>query len=842
MADTLAEQMASALKSYMAANNDSNESADENTSRVTYDPKNGDLAGQMRKALGSYAKPQLPFSEGLGRSLVSGATAGFDDELVGLMQGDEAKKERRALKHQFSESNPVWDTVGQTAGAIGTMAIPGAAVARGAQAARAASALAHAGQVAPSVARATGALAQGAALAVPYGMASRAGNADDKDVGERTLEALSPTGVLTDAALGAVGSKVGQWVGNGVGTVIDKSRQIAAEGRIASALGSRPELYARQAINRDLLETRNPTGRPVEELTPAEQLTALNQIYGQVEQEALSAPGVRPAGGRQAPIPPAAEETIIRSYYGALDAGADEAAARAAAANAYRTDHAPTYRNRPISNDLVNDHVADVLDAAIPYRAVPLNTAEVLSGERLGPLRGQLKSSAQHAANTPGEARTAFNIPVAERVTGRMNPLTGQPETPGSIARTRDMINHHMGDGDYLGYMENLQETARTANRQAYNLAAQNATQFDVGHVVRIADRMAGRAGGEVHNELNQVSRYLNEWRDRTASLPPAQRLNSFKQMRAAITQEIDTANARVQTVSNPDKVSETGRQLQRIKSLLDRTARRANPDWWDANIGAADHFAIERAANTGRTLNLTEGAAMQQAKHWFAHEASQFEQEAFRRGLARKMHDALSGLGDTHDVSKIFLKGGDGQFDEGLRGLLNTVLGPRQAQSFIRQIKREQIAHSTFKLDKGSQTSALEEEKRSRNYLSALKAAFDTVRSPISSAADYVIRSRASSNNRALDAATGRVLGEMHVGPNSVDRMIGDLRQAGVRERTQQIAPSNAERRIRNAVPYLSSMSAQEINRDRASGGRIDGDDRIRQALRLASSYAVGR
>lgn len=834
MADTIEDQIAAALNS----SKDPTRALDASTEAAYSDAAPGDVSAQIKQALGPLAKKSVPFSEGMGRSLVSGATAGFDDELVGLLQGEEAKKERRALKHQFSESNPTWDMVGQAAGAMGTMAVPGMQLARGAQAARAASALAHAGQVAPSVARLTGSMAQGAALAVPYGMASRAGNADDKDVGERALEALSPQGMLADAAFGAVGSKAGEWLGNGVGTIVDKSRQIAAEGRTASALGSRPELYARQAINRDLLETRNPTGRPIEELTPAQQQAALGQIYNQIEQEALSLPGVRPAGGRQAPVTPAAEESIIRTYYAALEGGADDAAARAAAAAAYRNDHTPTYRGRPISNALVAEHVADVLDAATPYRAVPLNTAEVLSGERLGPIRGQLKSAAQHAANTPGESRAAFNIPAAERITGRMNPLTGQPETPGSIARTRELINRHLGDGDYLGYMENLQETARQANRQAYDLAEQNATQFNIGHVVRIARQMADRSGGEVHGTLNQVARYLDEWRNRTASLPPAQRLDSFKQMRAALTQEIDTANARVQTVSNPDKVSETGRQLQRVKSLLDRTARRSNPDWWDANVGAADHFAIERAANNGRLLNLTEGAAMQQAKRWFTHEASPFEQEAFRRGLARKLHDALSGLGDTHDVAKIFLKGGDGQFDEGLRGLLNTVLGQRQAQSFIRQIKREQIAHSTFKLDKGSQTSALEEEKRNRNYLSALKSAYDTLRSPISSAADYVIKSRASANSRALDAATGRVLGEMHAGPNTVDQMLADLRRAGLRERSSATGPGQIEESLRRAAPYVSGMYAQEINRDRASGGRIDLST-IDKALATAAKYA---
>jgi len=856
MASTIEDQIAQVLSPRIGPTNASVPSQPPSTKPAPLPPAASGVDDLVRNALGKHAKTTVPFSDGLGRSVVSGLTAGFDDEIVGAVMGDKAKEERRALKHQFETEHPNWDMAGVATGAVGSMLLPGAQLSRVAQAGRAGMAAAHALQVAQAAQSAgramtaaeisanltrgerlaTGSMAQGTALAVPYGAAGRAGNADNMSVSDRAMQAASPSGLALDTALGAGGGKLGDLVGRGISKFADKGRQIAAEGQTAEALGSRPDLYARQSLNRDLLETRNPTGRPVDSMTPAEQQAALDQIYQQVEQEALSVPAVRPAGGRQVAITPDAEGTIIREYYNAIENGADEAASRAAAAQAYRSTHSPSRRNgNPISDNLLNAHIDDVLDAATPYRAVHLNTAEVLSGERAGPIRGQLKSVAQHVANTPGEARANFNTPAEERVAGRLNQLTGDIETQGSIGRTRQLVNDTLGDPNYRQYMNDLQESARAENSQNYARAAQNAEHFDLGTIIRNVEHDADQAGGGIRDAMLRTARELREWRDRTGSAnSPAQRLESYKQMRSALTDDIDTANAKVQRPGEPDKTSAVGRQLQQIKRNLDAEVRRVNPDWWDANIGAADNFAIERAARLGRNLKLDEGAAMQDAKHAFEHEMSQYEREAFAQGLARQIHDALAKLGDTHDVSKIFLKGGNGQMDEGMRGLLVTVLGPHRGAAFIRQIERERIAVSTQRLSKGSQTSALEEEKRNRDYLTRLKGAVDFARHPISSVADHVIQSRAAANSRAIDAAMGRVLGEMHTGPQSVDRVISGLRQSGVRRQLPQQSAGVIEQEVVKRLPYFGAMGAEQLNR--SSGGTVA--DTMDAAIHLANRY----
>ena len=809
----------------------------ENTAAAAADPKSEDywMAALNGDAPSAEAPKKIGWMKGALRQAGQGAAFDMLDEVAagldtaGGTTGDytAAKKRWNAENEQWAKDNPNTALVSKGAGMVASMLLPtgwlgaggkaGQALSRVLPNANAAAAIPGAAIPAskiasliakvPVVGKPTASAAfgthagQAGIAAAKAGALSRFGQGGDDttteggafhDAGSQFMNRVGAgyfdaPSIATDYALGAAGGWAGNKIAGSIAGTLERGAQMRAEGKLAAEIGSQPAVRAQQIINEDLLGTRYAGEIPLASMDHASRSMALQHVLDKVAAENIALPVVRP--GTAYPITPQMEDAIVRSYHAAIENGANEAAARVAAQNAYRSASRAQWAGKGANRSpdgagysakAVRDNTAKVLDAHLSSRSTPLIAAEVLSGADK-PIAGQMRALTQGVMNEPGAGGSVLAKSVEAR----------QGDT---ISRTRDLINDNLGDPDYIGFIEKLSTKSRAAKQQMYEGAYGSATPFSLQRVVDRTTASAQRAGGDVHRELSAAAKDIADWEARTAQLSPSERLKSFRQMRSALTQ-------RIEQLRGKEGAAESARALRRVKSQMDAVVAGPSPNpkrivqkphnrgWWAANEYAADDFAIQRAASEGRALKLQEGAPVQEAKSWYEY-ASKPERAAFKQGLARQVHDMLSRVGDDHDVSKLFRKGGSDAGDEGISGLLHSIIGPREAKQFLAQIEREHVARSTFGLNKGSQTSALQAAREHKGAMANLANAYDLIKNPFGRFADYVIEGRKAESNNVLNEHLGRMLATDTSNPLKLEKLIDELRKVGLRNSTPQALP----------------------------------------------------
>ena len=260
----------------------------------------------------------------------------------------------------------------------------------------------------------------------------------------------------------------------------------------------------------------------------------------------------------------------------------------------------------------------------------------------------------------------------------------------------------------------------------------------------------------------------------------------------------------------------EDARQILQFRNWMDARVRRTNPDWWTANNSTAENHRLREAAELGRYLPLKEGAAVQEAADKMAG-TNAIQRDAFRIGLGRKAHDEVSGLGDNHDVSKIFLKGGANQEEEGVRGILGSSLLPGDGTKFINQMVRERTARETYGLDKKSNTASLIAGDKRRGAL--MEAAMSLARgvghmNPLEFL-PAISRFALSKANAARDRELGQMLAVSTENPAAMLRLLREVASTSAQHARglQPLIDQVTDMAARTAIPGMAGDFSQNKN-----------------------------
>lgn len=631
------------------------------------------------------AAPEGSTDVGLGnlaRQVLSGATFGGDDEIVGgvrqAMGSTNAIAQERARKAAFEKAHPYVSFGAKSLGAIGGSLLPVSWLARGGavgKAAQAALPVMNTGKLAGATVPT--ALKEGAKLGVKGALWQRFGDSEG-NLAERA--ATVAENAPADAAFGAVVGAPFGYLGRG-------AANIATDLETAGRVGMGPDAAATQVLREAMGSGQGKGSQAVlSQMIPRTQLTSAVQ--------------------------PEHAEAIINAYGTIMKAGGSLADAESAAVAAYNAMGPTTRAGNPVSSRVVRNRATAVI-RAFQDQFKPDGGPQMIAAERLSgverPLQGQIKSITRQIMNSPGEG-----LDTAAKV------LT--PRQEGAMARNRDLVTKTVGPSDYTKYLKDMGNTSKLQQSVSYGLSKAFAKPFDIMPAVAKHVDIARKTFGEPGRALNAAGADVMDWWQRipkpTGNEPPdvqqrmlGDMLNSYKQVRRSI--EV----SRQKLAREGDR--ESAMYLTRFKRDMDAVVAGKNRTWWRANKMAADDFRVTEAADLGRTVSLKEGAALQEAKAWYG-TATPKEKAAFKRGLARQFHDKLAPMGDLHDASKAFLTGSDVD-EEGMRGLISAVLPKKDAEKFFRQMERERTALSTFRLDKGSPTGSILQEAKKRNLASKL-------------------------------------------------------------------------------------------------------------------------
>ena len=719
-----------------------------------------------------------------GRAALNGLTFGLGPRVMATGRSlmgepyDTAKTDEYAKLEGYKKAHP-YEALGfETAGAVPTFFVPGVGEALGT------ARVAQAGNLAREGVQATQGLSAAARVQRAAGLGAEIGiiGGEVGAMGAKTAAINSalydptdwtdPLHHLTEAAKAAPLGYVAGRVTNRVGSALGEFAGNVAD---AARLGSNARATALREIN----ERMGESGRTVEQAT--------TELLPQNVRASIADPG---------------KEAILTSYHDALAAGGTDRQATVAAQQAYRAT-APQWRGQNLAASTMDGHVTEVVNAYHQTNATPMLASEVLHGvDNIA--KGGVGSLAAEVMNSASGGRSALANAVQER-------------QEGAIGRTRDLIQDTFGRpttgpgrfdvADYTGTQRAIQQTSREMANVAYGEARQNAQPFQLGGIIDGLDRRSQLMAGNPRRALQSAVTDMRQWWTSMEGQPPAVMLNSYRQARSAMTEDMMALRQAGQR--------ESAAQLMRMKSAMDRVVRGRNPDWWAANNQTATTFQLDRAADMGRTLPFKEGPRVQEAKDW-AQAATAPERDMFRAGIGRRALDEIAPLGDTHDVSKVFLKGGSDQLDEGVRGIVGAALPQPDAERFINQMIRERTANRTFGMDKGAQTASLLAGEKRRNRI--MNAALTVMHGldPI-----HILRSigelALSRAGTARDAEIGRMLAISTDNPAAMLRLLHEIasvspeHDAGLAPLIRQVTGLAQ----RSAVPALAGTSTEGVSPD---------------------------
>lgn len=691
-----------------------------------------------------------------GQSLLNGLTFGLRPRIqaaieTGAVSGPEyeaAKKEQWRKDDAYARANPITDFALTMAGSLPTVFIPGLGAGRMAQA------VAQGGNVAQNLTR-------GQRLARLAGVG--------RNVGTVGHEA-GVMGAKMSAVAGAAGS-----------------REDDVTGRLAEGGAYAPLGYAGgRAFNAIF----GPQVRVAEELYDANrvgsnaQAGAIMALRRGLERDGTSTDAIRqavlPNMGRRAANPQAVEDGLI-AYGDALTGGATEAAAQTAGRGAYRA--AMRAEGSTLADRTLDDHMTAAFRGYEAQRTVPLaiDEAAKISGSR-----GQnLHWTRRAAANSPGAGREQMFDSVIDR-------------QENILPTVRQFVTQRLDDPDFLESKANLIAQNRNTENQLYGIARANEKPFDLFPALENAYRTMPFRGGEARSMMDEAMQIM-----RGNPLPDGSferhTLDTYIQARGQLNDLIERS-MQVNPATGAQRATTATRHLMDLKTQMDDIVSTANPRWrWANGIARGGRSAEQAMDDASRmTLGGTDKHTMQVARRvsgmrddidrLSAIKSPTMEEtaelnllnsqlDAYRMGFARVLHKALNSMGDTHDVSKLFLKGGR-DATSGPRAVLRTMLGDEEAGQFLDMMRRGQIASGTFRTYGNSQTTPLRDaidELNNETRISGMMRALGYVTDPRAMLRDVgdVISSRlAADRNTALANYYSRMTDD----PAQFFRMLRDI------------------------------------------------------------------
>lgn len=631
------------------------------------------------------AVANAPVESRKGAALLNGLTFGLRPRIAaaietGAVSGPEyeqAKQQEWAKDDAYSKSAPLTSMALEVAGSIPTMFVPGLGAGRLAQAAN------RAGDVTQGLGR-----AQRMSRAAGIG----------PEIGTIGQEA------------GALGAKTAAITGG------FSSREDDLSNRLGDAASAAPLGYglgrAGDAAGRRLAGV----GEQVYDMARVggnAQLGALTGLRRGLERDGTTTDALRaailPDTGR-AQIAPQGRETILRAFGDAQAQGLDERAARQAATTAYEAQSRAN--GVRLTADTLRGHTARVLDSYGAANEIPLAIDEVA---RVAGGRGQnMQWTRRAAASSPGEGREQ----IARSVMDRQDDI---------IDTVRNRVTNTLGDPDYEGNLNRLISRNRPVIDSLYDNARANETPFNLEPVFdEIQNTYAYRAGG-VKSAVDSALETMRGVPDANGRYN-RHTLDTFIQSRGELNDLIDASKNKF------GQSTTATRALMDMKTKIDEIVTTTNPQWKIANDLAADGRAVQNAMRDGERMSLDFGSKhtremVNKMRDWRAdvvrlgrlvnnrtatpEDAArlalrQNQIEAMQLGFARPVHTRLSGLGDTHDVSKLFSKGGR-RSQDGVRRIVSEMMGD-ESQAFMDLVERAKIATSTARTYGQSQTTPLRE------------------------------------------------------------------------------------------------------------------------------------
>lgn len=630
--------------------------------------------------------PIDPNQSRAGQMLLNGLTLGLRPRIQAALESGEvsgpdyekAKREQWTKDDAYARLNPIKSFALEATGALPTMFVPGLGAGRLAQAATRAAGPAQNLTRSQRLARIAGfgpeigtVGSEAGALGAKSAALTGALSSREDDVGGRlTSGALSaPFGYV----MGRGGSAIGERVARGAEDLVDMNR-----------VGGNSNLGALTALRRG------------------------------IERDGISTNDMRhaltPNTGR-AQVVPQGHETILNEYGNAIANGLSIRQARQVATRSYATLARSQGSN--LNAATLNEHVRRILNDYTDANQIPLAIDEVA---RLAGGRGQnLQWTRRAAAASPNHGREE----IFNTVTSRQEDI---------IPAVRERVSQTLGDPNYEQSVQALVRANREAEGRLYGAAKDAETPFDLSHVFDEVNATYAFRGGKARALMDDASRIM-----RGDPLPGGgyerHTIDTYIQSRGQLNDLIEESKRQLQ--DGTSQATTATRALMDLKRKMDEVVATANPAWRHANDLTAGGRSVENAMRDGADMKLsmadghtrrvvnrveelrTSARNLRRQSNLSNEDQARLalienQIAAHQMGFARRVHSELSRLGDTHDVSKLFLRGGRNAQD-GVKRIMSVMLG-EDAPRFMGMIERAQIAGTTYKNQFNSQTTPLRE------------------------------------------------------------------------------------------------------------------------------------
>jgi hypothetical protein len=696
--------------------------------------------------------PAVPFEERMPQAVLNGLSFGLRPRIAAWMEAgtgdgyDAALKREWAKDDAYAAQNPKTAFASEVVGALPTLLVPGLGAGR-------------VGQAAVRAAPVTADLGATARVARMAGVGSEIGS--------------------VGAEAGALGAKTAMLQGG------LSSREEDAAGKLKDAVTHAPLGYA---LGRGGQFIGGKIASAAEHVVDAvryggdAQAGAVRALARGLDQASVAPADIRAQmmidTGRRA-ITEDGQEAVLRAYGTALDAGMTEAQARAAARTAYRGTSG-------VAAKTADGHVKHILDGYVDANRIPLALDEL--AQAAGSRAQNLQWTRRAAMNSPDSAGREV---AAEAIMGRQERI---------IPEFRSTVSKSIGGEDFDHAVNALVTKNRASENAAYGKAFAAEKPFDLSPIMDRYNTAYAFRGGDVRSAMDKALATMRGLPDKAGQYQ-RHTLGSYIESRSALNDLVDAS-------LNPTTRRPTAatRALLGFKEEMDTAVRAGNPEWWTANLATAEGRGIEKAMRKGAEIPLTPGPRQRQALREFE-AASADEQEAARLGFARVLHDQLSKLGDTHDPSKLFLKGGKGATD-GVRKVMETVLGKEAAGEMMQLIERSAIATRTNRFYGNSQTKPLEEAMKDQNKFSALLS-YLQLASPSKIAEKLGELASAKINSARND----QILKRYSVMSDQPHKMFDLLDEIKRLNQARPAAFSNPRVSTYSAPGYVSAVSADPFN-----------------------------
>ena len=680
-------------------------------------------------------QPATGLMESFGRGALEGATFGFDDEL-GIQDKERREASRRA--------NPWTHFMGEMAGTVVPMvgAAPLAAVRGAGLLARGARTLGRPFALGPTdtLAQSVG---QGVKLGASYGALSGAGHTDTTD------NRPDQSGLLERAGNAVVGGALGAGLGAPLGAAGH------AVSRLAQSVGGA------RAVARAETEDAG-----------AGALVALSRGF---ERDRISPDDIISNIRSEFPDDTAAAG-IHRRFWGdpankqPITGGQVEETVRRAMAGESATDISTALASSsPTGKGPNTADVQSLLDELAERHLGPLNLVDRAALARTG--SGQnTQMQMRAAAATPGEATSIAREQLLERQLGQ-----------GS--RMQDLFNRMLGSSDFDGVATRHTNDLAAAGQRAYTAAFTHEQPFNLQRTFdkwfQRFDEMRGVIPDTVRQRLNAMLGERAMPDGSVAKIPP-QNLQGFMYAREGLRDIIDEL----------PKGNNLKRHLTQLYGEMTDEVARTNPRWAEANQIWRDGMAAQDAMEAGarmstrlnsrsresmaefasaqrdaaaaekavrsanQPINAAKNAGTQPAPQQVAAletaqarlEAAQSRTELFKVGLVRALNDALMNRGETTNLTRELLL-------PGAKQMLRQILGPKDADLFIKALQAEATMQRTYASQFGSQTTPLREAVDDLNWAPRFEAAWSNlgIGKILQLASEYAARNINNARNQQL-------------------------------------------------------------------------------------------